>query len=178
MKGYKGFRIASWTAVVVVLAFGCAPGFAQEPEGPYRLLLLTIRVSGASHEVVAAKVVESAVPLHLDAPRADQSVLNFSVEDGGGGTLVEGSVESPVTIRAPFPAPGAPGQGHDTVTLEQSEYLLRVPYDERMKYLQLWFSRKPAAESSAKPGNARPESAQPEPQTIDLRPWLSVPIPP
>jgi hypothetical protein len=175
MSAERRPRGLGWAAFACVLAACSGLGAAQEPASAYKLLLLTMRASAESHDVIAARVVESAVPLHLDAPTSSPSVLNFSVVDGIGATLLEGSVENPLVVRSPLPEPGKPIEGHAAVSLEQSEYLLRLPYDERMRYLKLWFGRKPASGSAPTPGGARAASAQPEPQTIDLKPWLGTP---
>lgn len=140
---------------------------------PHKIVLLTMSAAAGTHQVLSVKIVDSPVALQ-PGPAADTGEsLNYTVMDDQGHVLVEGGLRDPQLVRSPLSPPGEPQQGHKTVSLPQSEYLLRLPYSGAMKYLRLAKGKKPEAATARELKSAAAQGAAASgTTTIDLAPWL------
>jgi hypothetical protein len=158
-------------AVAIICSnLGCA-AVAQTPEpdrkgSPVnRILVLEMTVQGPVHRINSARVVDSSTSLkaaHQTAP----TDLQYEVTDTEEQSLFSGSFDDPRILRGVFPPADEPQTGHPVLQLESTEYVLRVPYSSRARYLKL----RPApatANSSAASKTATPV------QTFDLAPLLN-----
>jgi hypothetical protein len=124
------------------------------------------------HSVLEARVAKSAVPARLDPSAERADTLNIVVTDSSGNMLVEGSIPDPAVIHSPLPLPGEAPEGHHVVRLDATEYVIRLPYNSAMRYVNLTESDLPAPTPRIKTMSSSPESPARSTTTIDLAPVL------
>jgi hypothetical protein len=145
---------------------------AQSTEAPqYKILILHMTTNGEGHQVLAADVVASQVPLTISEASSD--TLNFVVTDSNGAQLIQGGIADPRVIRSPLAPPGEPQQGHKIIVLPDTEYLLRLPYQSTMKVLYLVKGKIPVSATATAKDRVQALAHSVAVTSIDLGQWLS-----
>jgi hypothetical protein len=136
----------------------------------YKILILRISTNGQSHQVLEAKIVDSPIPLTTGESGSD--TLNYVVTDSNGVELTQGGVDDPTILRSPLAPPGEPQQGHKTIVLPNTEYLLRLPYRSTMK--DLYLVKGNMSVSATAKGTDKVKALTPSAtvSSIDLSQWL------
>ena len=152
---------------------GMAPANAQ-------ILVLNMRMSSGQHQVLSARVVDSAVA--LKQPRVKGAAISYTVTDERNAPLMVGSMKDPRVLRGPLPAATQGEIGHSVTRLDEVDYILRVPYSNEVRYLKFLpagatdAQSAPTAGSSADGSNndaALSEASKAQPsQVIDLQQYL------
>lgn len=159
-------------SALIIAATLLSPGLiaAQPPSSTdgYKILLLRMRASGESHEVLEARIVDSRIP--LSPVSASQASLSIVATDANGTTLLAEGLPDPSIVRAPLPHPGEPPGGHQYIA-RPTQYFVRLPYEAAMKYVYIRKGQPPSnIDSSAKKNAAATQSTMLV--KVDLDSWL------
>jgi hypothetical protein len=121
-------------AVLLMANLSCVGAESGIAQAKARILVLNMRLSGGQHQVLSARVVDSAVA--LKQLRVKGAAINYTVTDERNAPLLVGSMKDPRVLRGPMP-PATQGEiGHSTSMLDEADYVLRVPYSSNARYLK------------------------------------------
>jgi hypothetical protein len=125
---------------------------AQEKPKPKRepVLVLIMKFDGTRHDIQSARIIEASLPVSTKGKRVEDG-LSYVVTDAQGTAVLTSQIKDPTVIHGPGALPNENGVGHPVVTANDSIYVLRVPYQKKMRYLKISGHRTTAARQ-AKPG--------------------------
>jgi len=157
------------TALLLLIGFG-PTSMAQSSAPEHKILVLRMQISGERHQVLEARVVPSSVAF---APPSSNGTLGFLATDAKGDLLLSGGLDDPLIVRAPLPLPGEPTRNHEVIVRTEAQYLLRLPYEPKMKHVYVGKGVTTISSATSQQKLAK-ITQSPELTIINLDEWLPV----